>query len=117
MAPGGGSLLETRCDFCGKPAKRSRLGSMFCAGCQERYDEYLCSGCGQRVVILRDIGHTDICSLCDLRARVNGLPKEEREAIRRLAKSGQRLEAIKETKRILGVSLGDAALVAEDLKQ
>ena len=89
---------------------------MFCAGCRERYDEYRCTRCGQRVVILRDIEHSDICSLCDLRARVNGLAEEEREAIRWLAKSGQRLQAIKEAKRILGVSLGDAAFVAEELK-
>ena len=49
-----------------------------------------------------------------LRSRVNGLSEEQQEKIRGLAKSGQRLEAIKEAKQLLGISLGDAAFVAEE---
>jgi len=51
-----------------------------------------------------------------MRAWVNGLPEEQREKIRGLARSGHRLEAIKEAKHLLGISLGDAAFVAKELK-
>jgi hypothetical protein len=50
-------------------------------------------------------------------ARVNELPEERREKIHGLARSGQRREAIKEAKHLLGISLGDAAFVAAELKE
>lgn len=49
-----------------------------------------------------------------LRSQVNGLPEEQRDKIRGLAKSEQRLEAITEAKHLQGISLGDAAFVAEE---
>ena len=59
--------------------------------CQERYEEYHCSRfCGLQVVILKEIEHSDICSLCFLRAQIEGLVEGQRAAIRQLAKSGQR---------------------------
>jgi hypothetical protein len=101
--------------MCGEPSAPSREGFFLCAECLQRYDEQLCSRCGIRMVVLKSIEHSGTCSLCELRAKVNDLPMEAREAICRLAKSGQRLEAIKEAKRVLDVSLGDAAFVAEEL--
>jgi hypothetical protein len=108
--------LEILCEICGKPTSLSRLDATFCDGCQDRYDAYLCSRCGGRVVILREIEHSDICSVCDLRARVDGLAGEEREAIRGLIRSGQRVRAIKEATRMLGINVGEATFVVEELK-
>ncbi len=45
------------------------------------------------------------------------MPVEVREAMRRLAKSGKRLHAIREVHQLLGVSLGDAAFVVNELDQ
>jgi hypothetical protein len=43
------------------------------------------------------------------------LSEEQRATIRSLARSGRQLEAIKEAQRILGVSLNDAGLIADEL--
>lgn len=109
--------MEDRCDMCGRPSTPSRAGFFLCAECLERYDEQVCSRCGIRMVVLKTIEHSEVCSLCELRAQINALPEEQREAIRQLAKSGQRLEAVKEAKRVLGVSVGDAAFVAGELAE
>ncbi len=90
---------------------------MFCSDCQERYDEYLCSRCGQRVVYLRGGELSNPCCHCVLRARLNELPNEDREAIRGLVNSGRRIEAIKEARRILELSIGDASFVVEQLRE
>ncbi|HEY2840451.1 MAG TPA: hypothetical protein VGJ26_14945 [Pirellulales bacterium] len=111
----GGGMVEPRCEVCGKSATPSLLGSMFCADCQERYEDYHCLHCGQRVVILREIEHSDVCSSCFLRARIDGLEERQRAALRQLVKSGQRFEAIKMAKQMLGVSIGDAAFVTDEL--
>jgi hypothetical protein len=50
-----------------------------------------------------------------MRAQLDKLSDEQREALRRLARSGRTLEAIQEAGRILGVSPEDAAFVAEEL--
>jgi hypothetical protein len=74
-----------------------------------------CARCGQRAVTQKADGESDFCSVCDLRARVSGLPDEQREAIRRLARSGEWSDAIQEAQRILDVSPDDAAFVTDEL--
>jgi hypothetical protein len=81
-----------------------------------RTDEPLCSRCGRRPATRTGEAPKDLCSLCALCLRFNGLPEEERDAIRRLIRSGPRSEAIQEAARLLGVSANDAAFVVEDLK-
>ena len=109
--------MDARCDMCGRTSTPSREGLLLCVGCLERYDEQFCSRCGIRWVVSKTIAHSDVCSLCELRERVKELPKEQREAIRQLAKSGQRWEAIKEATRALGVTPGEAAFVAGELAE
>jgi hypothetical protein len=85
---------------------------------RKRSHQSICSRCGRRqVAIPPSQGHLGICSLCELRARVDKLTDEQRDAIRRLANSGQRSDAIKEAEHSLGISADDAAAVVDSLKQ
>lgn len=67
------------------------------------------------MVVLKTISHTDTCRLCELKVRFDELSFEQREAICQLVKSGQSLEAIREVSRLLNISIGDAAFVANKL--
>ena len=102
------------CWFCGKPGEASPAGSILCPGCRERYDEYRCGLCGQCVCVPRTMPHSDLCSGCVLRARTAELTAAELDRIRTLAAAGRRLEAIRELRQFLDLSLNDAAgLVCE----
>jgi hypothetical protein len=71
-----------RCYICGNPAKATRRGSWMCPSCLERYEDYQCSRCGGWVCIAKTEPHTDVCSGCDLRMRLDAVPVVQREAIR-----------------------------------
>jgi hypothetical protein len=97
-----------RCAICGKPAKGAAGGEPRCAACLDRYDDYSCSRCGTGVLILKEVGHTDLCSLCVLAERLAGAREADLEAIRGAAATGGKIAGIRAAMRILGLSLGDA---------
>jgi hypothetical protein len=101
--------------MCGRPSTPLREGFFLCTYCLQRYNERFCSRCGTRVVELITIEQSCLCWLCELQTRIDSLPIEQLESIRQLAKSGQRFEAIKEVKRLLDVSIGEAAFLAGEL--
>jgi hypothetical protein len=107
-----------RCHICGHPAKATRCESWMCASCLERYEDYQCSRCGVSVRILNTKAHTDICSRCDIRARLDMVPAEHREAIRAAHASGGKGVALDVAMDLLGWRLHDAlAAVREFSKQ
>jgi hypothetical protein len=107
-----------RCYICGNPAKGTMGDSPACAACLDSYEDYQCSRCGTTVRILKTIGHTDICSRCDLRARLDAVPAEQREAIQVAQASGGEGTALRVAIDLLGWDLYDAlAAVREFSKQ
>ena len=107
--------MTASCEICGKPGVPTTLGGYLCTDCVVRYDEYRCSRCSQRSLVLKDWEHSDLCGLCSIMDRINGLSQEQKEAMRDLATSGDRVNAIRNAKHLLGVSVGDAAFVARML--
>lgn len=98
-----------RCQICGNSAKATRGESWMCPSCLERYEDYECSRCGVAVRILKTEPHTDNCSRCDIRVRLDSVPEEHREAIRvAQAKSGEGA-ALGVARELLGWGLYDAA--------
>jgi hypothetical protein len=99
-----------RCQICGRPATGT-LGSLsLCADCLERYEMYQCSRCGETVMIARTEHHTDMCVLCELQRKIDGLPETQREALRHLAQSGRPLDALDAAERLLDIPFGYAEL-------
>jgi DNA-directed RNA polymerase subunit RPC12/RpoP len=96
-----------RCQVCGRPAQRT-VASPLCSECLERYEDYRCARCGRQIRILKTEHHTAFCSVCDLRLKIERLPAEQQEAMRRLVRSERKIEAIREARRVLGVSLREA---------
>jgi hypothetical protein len=60
------------------------------------------------VRIRKTEAHTDLCSRCDIRARLEDVPEEHRQAIRAAAAKDGEFAAISVAKRLLGWSLYDA---------
>jgi hypothetical protein len=96
-----------RCRICGNPAKAIRSESWMCLDCLERYEDYECSRCGVSVRILKTEPHTDICSRCDLRARLDAVPAEQREAICAARAKGGEPAALDVAREVLGWGLHD----------
>jgi hypothetical protein len=105
-----------RCEFCGKPASPTTIGSMLCADCVERYDAYLCRHCGQRCHTLKSVPHAEVCSLCELRGRMSTLSTDERGTIGGLVKAGDRFAAIKAVRHALGVGIPEAAWIVDQFE-
>lgn len=103
-----------RCHICGNPAKACRGESWMCPNCLESYEDYQCSRCGNSVRILKTEPHTDICSRCDIRARLDMVPSEQREAIRTAHISGGGGEALDMAMDLLGWNLYDALAAARE---
>jgi hypothetical protein len=61
-----------RCEMWGKP-KEPIQGHDRCGTCRERYDVYECASCGKRVAILKTISHSELCSACNTRRKMEGL--------------------------------------------
>jgi len=106
-----------RCEICGNPAKGILVTAHLCLNCLDEYEEIYCSRCDVRGLYLKTISHTDICSSCNLLAKFDSLMDEQKEAIRRMAKSGKMIETMKEVRRFLGVDLGDAQFIAKKLAE
>lgn len=97
-----------RCHLCGNPA-RGTIGTLpACIGCVESYETYRCSGCGAVVLVRKTELKGDLCLLCDVRARLEGVPVDVRRAIRAAATEGDEFAAIVAAKNLLGWSLYDA---------
>jgi hypothetical protein len=70
------------------------------------------------VRILKTEPHTDVCSRCDLRERLDAVPAEKREAIRAVRAKGGELAALDVARELLGWELDDElAAVREFSKQ
>ena len=95
-----------RCHLCGRPAEAMLGAPPVCLGCHEKYEEYQCSCCGNSVCIQRSRQHTDICSQCELRARIEQLSEADRQALRAAA-SERTLTALVALKERLGWSIHD----------
>ena len=99
-----------RCEICGHPAEQTLLGTFLCESCRGRYREFLCSGCGQRVLFHREFTANEprvaagVCSLCHIRGRLASIPDLDREAIR-LAANRATLIGVKEVRERLGWSI------------
>src|SRR5258706_4864249 len=107
-----------RCHICGNPAKATRDESWMCPNCLERYEDYQCSRCGVMVRILKTEPHSDICSRCYIRARLDMVPAEQREAIWAAHASGGEGVALGVAMDLLEWDLYDAlAAVREFSKQ
>lgn len=104
-----------RCHICGNPARETAGSALMCQGCLDRYEEYQCSRCGIRVLILKTESHTDMCSRCELRARLDQAPKEHLRAIRRAKEEGGEPAALAMAIKLLRCSLPDALEVVEVL--
>ena len=108
--------MINRCEFCGKPATPTPIGSMLCADCVERYDAYSCRRCGERCHTLKSIPRAEVCSLCELRGRMSTLTTVDRGMIGSLVKAGDRFAAIKAVRHALGVRIPDAAWIVDQFE-
>lgn len=97
-----------RCHLCGNPARGTMGRSPACSDCLEKHEQFPCSGCGMTVLILRTQRQGDLCHLCGVRARLDGVPEADRRAIRDAASGRGEFEALVVAKRLLGWSLYDA---------
>jgi hypothetical protein len=96
-----------RCSMCGNPAVGETGPSPWCRTCQEKYDTFVCPGCGSQVTVLRQYRKGDICSSCVLAERLSALSTAERRRIRDAAKLGM-IAGIIAVKDVLGCGIGDA---------
>lgn len=101
-------LAGARCAICGNAASDSVSKHSRCPECRARYHEYDCSRCGDHVTILNTLAHTDICSDCDLVAKLDRVSEGDRQLIRAAAAEGGELAGVAEVKRILDWPLHDA---------
>ena len=106
-----------RCHICGNPAKGTLCSSPACLDCLERYEEYQCAGCGLTVRILKTEEHTDVCSDCDLRARLAQVSEPDRRAIRTATEEGGMLAGVDAVRERLDWSLHDAMSAVRELSQ
>lgn len=94
--------MSTRCEFCGaEVTSLTALGSRFCNGCKEKYNEFLCDRCGQRVVQNKNFVFElqTTCSDCQMRDKIKQLSPEHRENIMAYVRIGHRIHAIKEARK------------------
>lgn len=114
-------MTESSCEMCGKLAVPTALGTVLCAVCSRRYGEFLCRGCGQRVLYLHESLKwapwlaSEVCSTCRIRERLAGIPEADREAIRAATGRGT-IAGIKEARERLGWSIHEAVLAVELLR-
>ena len=114
-------MAEPSCEMCGKPAVPTALGTLFCSGCAQRYCEFLCRRCGQRVVHHREFLNqspwfaSQVCSMCELQERLAAIPEADREAIRAATGRGT-LAGVKAARERLGWSIPDAVSAVELLR-
>ena len=114
---------STRCEFYGaEVTSLTALGSRFCDGCKEKYNEFLCDRCGQHVVhnkhFVFELQTT--CSSCQMRDEIERLSPEHRETIVAYVRIGHRIRAIKEAHKYFPIfrEAVDAVLILEEeLKQ
>jgi len=97
-----------RCCVCGDPANGTMSGDPMCLDCLRKYEYHQCSHCGVTSRILKTEGHSDICSLCDLRTRLNAVPVEQRQIIRAIRITDGEGAAIHTARRLLGWGLYDS---------
>jgi hypothetical protein len=102
--------------MCGNPAKGTLSSSPTCQGCSDQYEVYQCSQCGISTLILKSARSSDICSRCAIRARLDAVPEEYRQAIREATAEGGNIAAIRKARDILGWSLYDAMQVVQELR-
>lgn len=100
----GTDMIERRCDICGKPSASSEPEFLLCSECVQRYDEYLCPGCGSRMVSLKNVEHSVICSFCRYANDDFGdIPEFDS-----LIFAGRKFDALRLLTQIRGCNLDDA---------
>jgi hypothetical protein len=104
-----------RCHICGNPATSTMYDSPMCPDCLDKYEDYKCSRCGVSVLILKTVCHTDLCTSCDRRARLDAVPAEQREAIRAARTTGGESAAIRVARDLLGWGLYDALAAVREI--
>jgi hypothetical protein len=106
--------------MCGKAAERTALGSLLCAVCRMRCQEFNCQRCGQRVMYLDEIAteHLEFaagtCGTCRIWERADALGAADRSAILAAARQGV-VRGVKEARDRLGWSIGEAASLVQVL--
>lgn len=99
-----------RCHICGHPATKKLNGRPACAECFDKYDVYTCEQCHAVTMILKSIGHTSLCSHCELQVAIDSLTEMQRNTIRDAMGQGH-FKAIRSAMDVMGCSLHDARYV------
>lgn len=99
-----------RCHICGNPATSELNGGPACAGCLNKYEVYKCEKCEGVTMLAKSIGHSSLCSRCELQIALDSLSEAQRNAIRDAMTQGQ-LKAIQFARELMGCSLYQAQSV------
>jgi hypothetical protein len=106
-----------RCEICGNPA-RGLIGSRrACSACLDGLDEFECARCHGLSLDSRSKPRPYTCMICEVRAKLDALSVESREAIRITAKDKGEMYGIKAARAALGCSLNDGILAVRLLCQ
>jgi hypothetical protein len=99
--------------MCGKPAEPTPLGSLLCPACCERYGEFLCGKCSERVMYLHDFADlpgiaAGLCCACHADQHLGTLTDQQREQLDALILDRKILMGMKRIREALGVRIHEA---------
>lgn len=104
-----------RCRVCGNPAIHELNGDPACEVCFEKYEVYTCERCNGVTMLLKSIGHTSLCSSCEIRESIDALTNEQKDAILKGLAKG-RLIGIHAAMDVMRCSLTEAHRVLHFLR-
>lgn len=96
-----------RCHICGNPATKELNGRPACAECFDKYEVYTCERCNGVTMIPKSIGHTSLCSQCELLTAIDLLTDAQRNTIRDAIAKG-RIRGIQTAMALMRCSLQEA---------
>jgi hypothetical protein len=106
----------SRCHICGNPATKELNGGPSCAECFDKYEVYNCERCNGVTMILKCLGHTSLCSRCELQGSIESLSDSQKHTIRKAMETG-RLNGIQSAMDVMGCSLHEADYVVHVLRE
>lgn len=105
-----------KCSMCGDPAKGVKLERQLCRRCLPRYTEFKCPRCNTEMLISSSNERPNVCWSCEHDQLMSGLTDEQKAQIRQIRSSHDLIGAIKEVRKLVGVTLAEAQNILASLK-
>lgn len=103
-----------RCGICGDPATKELNAHPACAECFDKYEVYACERCKGVTTILKSVGHSSLCTRCELQKSFDSLTEAQRNVIQGAIAKGY-FNGVDAAMNVMKCSLHEAAYVVRVL--